>query len=214
MTKLIQVFLIFLILALPVVAQDNAKAIKLADEFFNAFPTKDFEKMSTLWSEKSPEREKFLKQFRFSLTDTEDISLKDFAVKSATIEGDKLTLQISLTMIASDAKTKSPKWNFGKWNRVLRLVKENDSWKVWQCKFAEEEFAEKLANAKDAAEQDLLLEKNPELVNRFLRRAIVDLSRALRARNELGKVVFLSEMMERLAAKTGEIGRASCRERV
>ena len=85
----------------------------------------------------------------------------------------------------------------------MRLVKENDLWKVWECKFAEEEFAEKLGNAKDVAEQDLLLEKNPELVNRFLRRAIVDLSRTLRARNELGKVVFLSEMMERLAVKTG-----------
>ena len=84
------------------------------------------------------------------------------------------------------------------------MVKENDVWRVWECKFAEEEFAEKLGNAKDAAEQDLLLEKNFELINCFLRRAIVDLSRALRARNELGKVIFLAEMMKRLAAKTGD----------
>ncbi len=203
--RLFSGFLFFvLISALPVFAQDNADAVKIAEEFFRAFPAKDFEKMPAFWSEKSPERERFLKQFRFSLTDTENVSFKDFAVKSEMLEGDKLTLQISLTMEATDAKTKRQKWNFGKWNRTLRFVKENDLWKVWECKFAEEEFAEKLGNAKDAAEQDLLLEKNPELVNRFLRRAIVDLSRALRARNELGKTVFLAEMMERLAAKTGD----------
>ncbi len=203
MNKLIGFFAVFLFGVLPVFAQET-EAVKLAEEFFQTFPDKNFEKMQTLWSAKSPERERFLKQFRFSLTDTENISFKDFAIKSSSFEGDKLTLQISLTMDATDAKTKRPKWNFGKWNRVLRLVKENDLWKVWECKFAEEEFAEKLANAKDAAEQDLLLEKNPELVNRFLRRAIVDLSRALRARNELGKTVFLAEMMERLAAKTSD----------
>ncbi len=208
MNRLIRFFSGFLFLllavALPLFAQDNAEAAKFADEFFNTYPAKDFEKMPTLWSEKSPEREKFLKQFRFSLTDTEDISFKDLTLKSATIEGDKLTLQISLTMNATDAKTKSPKWNFGKWNRVLRLVRENGVWKVWQCKFAEDEFAEKLANAKDAAAQDALLAENPELINRFLRRAIVDLSRALRARNEIGKVVFLAEMMERSAQKTSD----------
>ena len=208
MNRLIRFFSVFLFLlsafALPVFAQDNAEAIKVAEEFFKIYPSKDFEKMPIFWSEKSPESERFLKQFRFSLTDTENVLFKEFVVKNSTLEGDKLTLQISLTMDATDAKTKRRKWNFGKWNRVLRLVKENDSWKVWECKFAEEEFAEKLGNAKDAAEQELLLEKNPELINRFLRRAIVDLSRALRARNELGKVVFLAEMMERLAQKSGD----------
>ncbi len=195
---------LMLAISVSVAAQESADAVKIADEFFRAFPEKDFDKMAAFWSAKSPERERFLKQFRFSLTDTENVLFKDFAVKSEMVEGDKLTLQISLTMDATDAKTKRQKWNFGKWNRTLRFVKENDLWKVWECKFAEEEFAEKLANAKDAAEQDLLLEKHPELVNRFLRRAIVDLSRALRARNELGKVVFLAEMMERLATKTGD----------
>jgi CHAT domain-containing protein len=203
MKKLIGVLAAFLFAVLPAIAQE-AEAIKLGEEFFQTFPDKNFEKMQTLWSAKSPERERFLKQFRFSLTDTENISLRDFAVKGATLEGDKLILQISLTMDATDAKQKRPKWNFGKWNRVLRFVKENDLWKVWECKFAEEEFAEKLVNAKDETEQDALLTENPHLLNRFLRRAIVDLSRNLRARNELGKTVFLAEMMERLAVKTGD----------
>ena len=208
MNRLIRFFSVFLFLlsafALPVFAQDNSEAIKVAEEFFKTYPSKDFEKMPMFWSAKSPERERFLKQFRFSLNDTENVLFKDFAVKSEMLEGDKLTLQISLTMDGTDAKTKRQKWNFGKWNRTLRFVKEDGAWKVWECKFADEEFAEKLGNAKDEKEQDALLEKNPELVNRFLRRAIVDLSRALRARNELGKVVFLAEMMERLAVKTGD----------
>lgn len=205
MSKFIRIlFVLIFLLAVSSISAQETEAVRLTEEFFQTFPDKNFEKMATLWSGKSPDHERFLRQFRFSLTDTENISFRDFAVKNSKFEGDKLTLQVSLTMNATDAKTKRPKWNFGKWNRVLRLVKENEVWKVWQCKFAEEEFAEKLANAKDETEQDVLLTENPELVNRFLRRAIVDLSRALRARNELGKTVFLAEIMERLAVKSGD----------
>lgn len=205
MRKRCYFFAVVLLLSVisPISAQETA-AVRLAEEFFQTFPDKNFEKMQTLWSEKSPERERFLKQFRFSLTDTENISFRDFSVRGSAFEGDKLTLQISLTMDATDSKTKRQKWNFGKWNRVLRLVKENESWKVWDCKFAEEEFAVRLANAANEAEQDALLAENPYLLNRFLRRAIIDLSRSLRRQGQFGKVVFLAEMFERLAQKTGE----------
>lgn len=205
MRKLFCFFAVVLFLSAvsPVSAQEK-EAVRLAEGFFQAFPDKNFEKMQTLWSEKSPERERFLKQFRFSLTDTENISFRDFAVRGSAFEGDKLTLQISLTMDATDSKTRRQKWNFGKWNRVLRFIRENESWKVWECKFAEEEFAVRLANAANGAEQDVLLDENPHLLNRFLRRAVIDLSRSLRGQGQFGKVVFLAEMFERLAQKTGE----------
>ena len=108
----LSLFFYVLMFALPVFAQDNADAAKIAEEFFRTFPAKDFEKMPTFWSEKSPERERFLKQFRFSLTDTENVLFKDFVVKGAMLEGDKLTLQVSLTMEATDAKNEAAEVEF------------------------------------------------------------------------------------------------------
>lgn len=205
MNKFIRILFVLIFLsAVSSISAQETEAVRLAEEFFQTFPDKNFEKMQSLWSEKSPERERSLKLFRFSLSDTENISFRDFSVRSSTVEDDKLTLQISLTMNATDTKTKRQKWNFGKWNRVLRVVKENEAWKIWQCKFAEEEFAEKLANAKEAKEQDLTLAENPHLLNRFLRWAIVNLSRNLRGPNDSGKIVFLAEMLERLATQTRE----------
>ena len=108
MNKFILFFAVFLFGVWSVTAQE-AEAIRLAKEFIQTFPDKNFEKMAEFCSEKSPECERFLKQFRFSLTDTENVLFKDFVVKSSALEGDKLTLQISLTMDATDAKTKRQK---------------------------------------------------------------------------------------------------------
>ena len=149
----------------------------VVEEFFDAYAKEDLERFIGLWSAKSSELESRRKAMQEVFTAADKIEVKALTISKVKVESEKASMRVAIEMTALDVKSSKPAPGFGKMNRALQFVKENGMWKVWREAAAEEELAAALVAATSAAERELSIDAEKELVTAELWRALNRLGR-------------------------------------
>jgi CHAT domain-containing protein/Tfp pilus assembly protein PilF len=98
--------------------------------------------------------------------------IKSLDVGEIEIGGEQARVVVSVELIATHPKAGTTAQTLRK-NRILKLVKEGDGWKVWQESSREEELADALLAARDEPERKRLLSAGGELLTAQLRTELI-----------------------------------------
>ncbi|HKU76007.1 MAG TPA: CHAT domain-containing protein, partial [Pyrinomonadaceae bacterium] len=166
--------------------------------FFSAYQRKDADGLMALWSSKSPQRESFAADARKTFSGTDGTALKSFEIRRLNIEGTSATVILQVELNATKPGT------ITHLNRVLRLVKEDGPWKVWQYESRERELVTKLLAAKTESDQKALLEAEPDLVTAELVLVLKIVSDTFSQRRELSQTIVGLKLMRSIAERIGD----------
>ena len=183
---------------------DETALRTLTDKFFVTYQKEDVNGLRLLWSVKSPELVTFTQQAQATFAASEKIEVKSISVRRVAIDGAKATVRVAVEMSAMDAKTGQPAEVFGKLNRTLRFVREDEGWKVWQYVASEEELASALVAAQTEGERHTLLTAEKELQTVELRKALIKQGERLQQQGEGLQSLTVYRLAQSLAEKSGD----------
>lgn len=168
-------------------AQDDEQANvnRVVEQLFAAFVQKDVPKALTLWSEKSPDLTFGRINLQQMLAADSKIDVKE--IRSGKINVDKANATVELTA------------NSAQWRRVIQLVRETSSWKIFRYMTNEDELSLAVAAGKTADEADALLKAKPELVNPDLVKGLTRQGREMIARGKLAEAAAMCELAMKIA---------------
>lgn len=185
-------------------SSDDAALRSLTEQFYSAFARKDLAAYLKLWSERSPDFKSLQKSTQDLFGSLEHIEVKGLNVTKVSVENDKATVRLAVEIVAVDAKTGQPSPRFGKMNRILQLVREEGTWKVWRSISAETDLATRLIELKTDEERARLLEAEKELVSVELRRALVSLVERQLGQGNFDQAMSLFNFTRELSQKMGD----------
>jgi CHAT domain-containing protein len=185
-------------------AAEEVAISSLVDQFYAAYAQKDQAAISGLWSSKSPDLEAQKKANENFFAANDKIQNRNVTIQWLEVEGEKAHVRTSLEMLASDAKTGSPSSAAGKAVHIFDLVKDNHSWKIWRKADAYKDLAQRLAAAETESQQDVALGKEKDLVNPALTAALNQQGIAFRSQRDIPKARASFQLMEKVAAITGD----------
>lgn len=180
-------------------APDETSLVRsVVTNFFSAYQRKDSDELMALWSSKSPQRESFAADARKTFSGTDSTSLKSFEISRLNIEGTSATVILQVELNATKPGT------ITRLNRVLRLVKEDGPWKIWQYESRERELATKLLVAKTESDQKALLEAEPDLVTPELVLVLKIVSDTFYQRREFSQALVGLKLLRSIAERIGD----------
>jgi CHAT domain-containing protein len=153
-------------------APDEAAIRALVDNFFVAYQKGNINDVESLLDAKSPDFTGTKQQLQKVFTENEKIEIKGLAIRKLTLDGVKGAVRVTFEMSAVDKKTKSAAAGFGKMDFILRVVKEDGAWKVWQFMPSAEDMVAALVATQTEQERKALLAANQDLVTVELRKAL------------------------------------------
>ncbi len=151
---------------------DEAELQLLAQRFFTAYAAKNFDEWRGFWGAKSQELEGRAKQTSETFARVGVIVIKHFSVTKITLQKDQAVMRVRLEMEAEDSKTGKMAAGFGKSQRTLFCVKEEQQWKVTREIPLARELAEALLMLPDEAARAGFLVAEKEFVNVGLAREL------------------------------------------
>src|ERR1700686_1297648 len=143
---------------------DEAAIRAMVDTFFVAYQNGNIKDVEVLLDAKSPDFAVTKQQLQKVFTENEKIEIKGLAIRKLTLDGVKAAARAIFEMSAVDKKTKSAAGGFGKMDFMLRVVKQDGAWKIWQFMPSAEDLATTLAAAQTEQERRALLAANQDLV--------------------------------------------------
>ena len=179
---------------------DTTLASSVASSFFTAYQQKDIDGLSALWSPKAPELATFTADLRKTFAD--GIEMKSFEIRRITVAGASAIVRARIVL--QDSKSEQPAKAGGPLNRTLRLVKEEERWKVWEYGPSERELATNLVSAKTESDQAAMLEAEPDLITVELVQALRKHAETLTQRRELSQALVALRLMRSLAERIGD----------
>lgn len=182
---------------------DEETALRdLADRYYSVYPGKDAAKLLALFSAKSPflasHRPIMERFFQQNITFT----YRGVTVKKRTKEDNLVRLRLVVQLEATDTATGKPFPAFGKVNRILRCVREDEGWKVWFEGAAEDELIENLLSSAEK-DREALLASETELVTPGLCYRLLDAGNALKRRDKLSAAMEAFRLALRVAERIG-----------
>ncbi len=153
---------------------DEAAVREAAAKFFAAYQQRDLPGVLALWSARAPQFGGLKQTLQQTFAANDHVEIKSLDVSKVTIEADRARVELTLDLGAVDLKTGQPATaaGFGRSKRILRLVKEDGAWKLWQYAPIEAELAADLIAAKTEQERTSLLAERAQLVNAELVREL------------------------------------------
>jgi CHAT domain-containing protein/uncharacterized protein HemY len=191
-------------------APDEAAARDVVTKFFAAYQRRDLSSVLALWSERAPELAGLKQTLQKTFSANEQFELKSLDISKVSIEADKARVEFKVEMSAVDVKTKQPANLYtGRGTRLLRLVKEEAVWKIWQDAPIEAELATSLIAARTDDERKALLAARAQLVTPELIRELNKQARAMLTPKTTGELLpafsLALSLAERLNDRAGLI---------
>ena len=177
---------------------DESLVRGVVTSFFSAYQRKDVDGLTALWSPKSPQLASFTADARKTFSGTDGTALKSFEIRRLSIEGTSATVILQVELNATKPGT------ITHLNRILRLVKEDGPWKVWQYESRERELVTKLLAAKTESDQKALLEAEADLVTAELVLVLKIVSDTFLQRRELSQALVGLKLMRSIAERIGD----------
>ena len=197
---------VFLLCSPAVRAQapdDDSVLRDLTRNFFEALREKDFEKLQSFWSAKSPEVATFIADVKKKFAEVGPIQLKSLDITRVTVEGAESAVRVTVDSHATDLKSGQPATGFGRVNRTLRFTKEEGRWKLSKYGSTEDELAAALISATTEKDRMVLLETERELQTVTLLRALQARVDILRQRDLTRALVGL-DLIQLIGEKIGD----------
>ncbi len=185
-------------------SSDETSVRDLTRSFFTAYQEKDLEKVVGLWSAKSTDLTPFTASMKQRFAEVGTVELKSLEIRRVTVEGIESAVRVTVDIHAVDLKTGQPAAGYGKGNRTLRFVKEEDRWKLWRYASTEDELVSALISATSEKDRTALLESEKELQTVDLLRAFRTQVDSLLRQRELTKALTGLELTKSIAQKLGD----------
>lgn len=131
---------------------DDAALQKLILTGYQTYAKRDGTALLSLFSQHSPYLPELKLLFEQDFTINEKVKIESMSVnllRKIEFDGDKATARVFISIRATDTETGKEAGGFGEMDHVLRFVREDGAWKIWQFKETAEELAAELLAAKD-----------------------------------------------------------------
>ncbi|MDT4897388.1 MAG: hypothetical protein QOH25_2465 [Acidobacteriota bacterium] len=133
------------------ITDDEAAIQKVIMSGYRAYATRDAAALFSLFSERSPYLPEFKLYFQQEFSRNEKTRIESMSVnllRKIDFAGDKATARVYTEIRATYTDTGKPAEGFGDTDHILRFVKEDGVWKVWQFVDTAEELIPDLLAAK------------------------------------------------------------------
>jgi CHAT domain-containing protein/Tfp pilus assembly protein PilF len=193
-------------LSLSLAQSNDAEAIRsLVGRLFESYQQKDFDRLLSFWSEKSPFMAENKKALRGEFAAYEKVVVRNFDILRIKIDDDKAIMRVVADMALTRARMVKTTERIERKNRTIELVKEGGIWKAWKFIASEEELAVAIVAAKTEEERKALMEQEPELITSDLAAALIrqngyEVARQMGYRNALA----INQLASKLAEQTGD----------
>lgn len=182
-------------------ADDRAAIRATVEQFFAADQSKDLAALMSLWSERSPDLASYRESARRVFAAPDAPAVKGFSLGPLALEDGRAKLRLAVETAAAGQQAAPPR----KRERVMQLVKEGETWKVWRYLSSEDALAEELVRARDEDERRALLEENKGFVSTTeLVRALGRQGRPLLNRGQFEEGLRIYELGYRIAETRGD----------
>ena len=172
---------------LPVMAQtpEETKLRELTDSFLNAYQTKDLAALVLLWSSQSPYVADDQKKLGSTFAENKQVSVEHLSIAAVNVSGPKALIRIT----APDSDT---------FNRILHLVKERETWKIWRYVTAEEDLANRLGEVASPEDRAKLLGSEGPFSPSLLAAALLEEGWRYYGKGESGRALALFQVATEL----------------
>lgn len=144
---------------------DETAIQKVILDGYRAYATRDAAGLFALFSERSPYLPEFKLYFQQEFSRNEKTKIESMKVnllRKIEFEGDKATARVYSEIKATYTDTGRPAEGFGDTDHILRFVKEDGVWKVWQFSDTAQELTADLLAAKTDEEIAAILKERGE----------------------------------------------------
>lgn len=144
---------------------DETAIQKVVLDGYRAYATRDAAGLFALFSERSPYLPEFKLYFQQEFSRNEKTKIESMKVnllRKIEFEGDKATARVYSVIKATYTDTGRPAEGFGDTDHILRFVKEDGVWKVWQFSDTAQELIGDLLAAKSDEEIAAILKERGE----------------------------------------------------
>ncbi len=183
------------VVAAVVPAEAQTEIVSLVEDFYGGYARKDAGAVMGLWSDRSPERTARQDAVRQLFAGTTPIEVSDAAVVRVSSAAGTTVVQVALRTNAFGAGVPPAAVPT---RRVLELVRENGTWRVWRESDAYETLADAVAAAREP-DRPALLAEAPDLQSPPLVQALIARADALRIKSEFPKALALFDLALRVA---------------
>jgi CHAT domain-containing protein/Tfp pilus assembly protein PilF len=177
------------------VAEPELRAV--VEKYFALYAGKDLDGLMRLWSEKSPNYASLKKNLQEQFA-VEDSDFSRHTISHVKMEGARASLRATVSLTAINLKSKQKREQ--PMARNFALVREDGEWKIWRSALAEDDFAERLAQAGAEAERTALIADEKELLTSALVEAMNNQGMRLRNQRKYPQAL----VVHRLAQSLGE----------
>jgi CHAT domain-containing protein/TolA-binding protein len=156
---------------------DEAAIQKVVLDGYRAYATRDAAALFSLFSERSPYLPEFKLYFRQEFSRNEKTKIESADVRllrKIEFEGEKATARVYAEIRATYTDTGRPAEGFGDTDHILRFVKEDGVWKLWQFVDTAEELIPDLLAAKTDEEVAAIIKERGEPVTGGLLQGLKD----------------------------------------
>ncbi len=187
--KLVCVCVVLLFLACPIFAQtaDEQAVRGIVNNFYLAFQKKDEASLKQFWKADSPYLADFLKQTAKTFAENDTVSLQNLKFHNANFKDEIYRLRVSIEILGKPQ------------NLTFQFVKESETWKIWQIRPSEDDFAFQIANAETDTERENLIANNQDLQSVALCDSAVEEGRNRQSRGEFPKANRILDFANNLA---------------
>lgn len=156
---------------------DETAIQKLIESGYQAYAKKDAAALVSYFSQQSPHLPEFKQFIQEEFASNEKVKIESLRVnllRNVKFEDDRATARVSVSIRAVDTETGKEAEGFGELDHILRFIKEDGAWKVWQFRDTAEELASDLLQAKTDEERAAILKAEGEPFTDGLLKGLAD----------------------------------------
>ena len=172
--------------------------------FFSAYAQRDTNRFRSLWSARAPDYETRLPAIVGRLDRLAQLEILSLQIREIQAGDENARVRVLTEIRAEEKATGKPADGFGRMNRILILVREEDDWKVSRYFPAEDEVLDAIVAATGESERLAAATRQPELATPELVKAIHTRGFRLSNGGEYQAAMDLHLLAERLAGKIGD----------
>ena len=141
---------------------DDAVLRQTFANLFVAYQNKDLDRVMGMWSVKCPDLYANRQSLQEAFAAYRTISIKNVEFNKITVEGDRATVQLVMTV--NVVRLKNDSTNAWKAGRTFQMTKESGSWRILKYATEEDELAARMSAVSSTSEGMALLNAKPELL--------------------------------------------------
>jgi CHAT domain-containing protein/lipopolysaccharide biosynthesis regulator YciM len=150
---------------------DETAARLVVKEFFTEYGKKNLAAMLSLWRRNTPELTQHKQSLRRQFS-SEDVRFDNLAILLLSKDTTAVMFRVTADMVSVDLKTTVSRME--RLERTIRLVREDEKWRIFQYRSPVDEFADHLLSLATDADRTEELGRRPEHVTSQLIQALIN----------------------------------------